>query len=125
MSTIRAVLPEEREKLIGRSVPNRDGVALVTGKAKYTGDIVLPRMVYGKLVHSPVAHARIVRLDATDALAMDGVLDVITLDDAAGLPLVSTGPLLDMPLLAHGKVRYAGEPVAAVIAISETIAEQA
>jgi aerobic carbon-monoxide dehydrogenase large subunit len=111
--------------LIGRSVPNRDGVALVTGKAKYTCDLALPRMAVGALVHSTVAHGQIIEVDAADALAIDGVLTVITPGDVADLPRVSTGPILDMPLLAQGKVRYVGEPVAAVIAASADIAERA
>lgn len=123
--TLASSLPPNHSRLIGSSVPNRDGVALVTGKAKYTCDLAMPNMLIGKLVHSPVAHARIGLIDTAEALAMDGVVTVITPADVAGLPLVSTGPILDMPLLAQGKVRYAGEPVAAVIATSEEIAERA
>src|SRR5215831_11520796 len=111
--------------LIGTSVPNRDGVALVTGKAKYTCDLVLPDMAIGKIVHSSCAHGRIVSVDASQALALEGVLAVITPEDVAHLPRVSTGPVVDMPLLAQGKVRYAGEAVAAVIAENEEIAELA
>jgi aerobic carbon-monoxide dehydrogenase large subunit len=112
-------------QLIGRSVPNVDGVALVTGQARYTVDLSLPGMAHGRIVRSPLAHARIAGVDASAALAMPGVLDVIVPADVAALPLVSTGPVLDMPLLAQGKVRYAGEPVAAVVAESEELAEQA
>jgi carbon-monoxide dehydrogenase large subunit len=112
-------------RLLGRSIPNVDGVALVTGQAKYTVDLAPPMLAHGRIVRSPLAHAAIVSVDASEALALDGVLDVIVPDDVAGLPLVSTGPIADMPLLARHKVRYAGEPVAAVIAESEEIAEQA
>jgi aerobic carbon-monoxide dehydrogenase large subunit len=118
-------MPNGSNGLIGTSVPNRDGVALVTGKAKYTCDLVLPDMAIGKLVHSSCAHGRIVNVDASQALALDGVLAVITPNDVAHLPRVSTGPVVDMPLLAQGKVRYAGEAVAAVIAETEEIAELA
>ena len=111
--------------LLGRSIPNVDGVALVTGQARYTGDLRPPLLAHGRIVRSPYAHARIRSVDASAALALEGVLDVIVPDDVAHLPLVSTGPIADMPLLARGKVRYAGEPVAAVIASSEEIAEQA
>ena len=116
----RVAVLAEPQQLIGRSMPNRDGAALVTGKAKYTCDMVLPDMAIGKLVHSPYAHARIVSVDTSLALALDGVIAVITPDDVAHLPRVSTGPVVDMPLLAQGKVRYAGEPVAAVIAETKT-----
>ncbi|HEY3208415.1 MAG TPA: xanthine dehydrogenase family protein molybdopterin-binding subunit [Actinomycetota bacterium] len=119
------VLPEERGgELIGTSIPNVDGVALVTGRARFTGDLTLPGMAHGRIVRSPQAHARIVRVDPSEALRMDGVLDVIVPDDVAELPRVSTGLILDMPLLAD-KVRYAGEPVAAVIAVSDEAAEGA
>jgi carbon-monoxide dehydrogenase large subunit len=111
--------------LLGRSIPNVDGVALVTGQARYTGDLRPPLLAHGRIVRSPYAHARIRSVDASAALALEGVLDVIVPDDVAHLPLVSTGPIADMPLLARGKVRYTGEPVAAVIASSEEIAEQA
>ncbi len=112
-------------QLLGRSVPNVDGVALVTGQATYTVDLALPGMAHGRLVRSPYAHARVLAVDASAALALPGVLDVIVPADTAALPKVSTGPVLDMPLLAQGKVRYAGEPVAAVIAETEELAEQA
>jgi CO/xanthine dehydrogenase Mo-binding subunit len=111
--------------LLGRSVPNIDGVALVNGQAKFTVDLSPPGMAHGRIVRSPYAHARILDVDASAALALPGVLDVIVPADTAALPHVSTGPILDMPLLAKGKVRYAGEPVAAVIAETEEIAEQA
>lgn len=118
-------MPADGGPLLGRSIPNVDGVALVTGQARYTGDLRPPLLAHGRIVRSPFAHAEILSVDPSAALELDGVLDVIVPDDIAGLPLVTTGPVTDMPLLARGKVRYAGEPVAAVIAESEEIAEQA
>jgi carbon-monoxide dehydrogenase large subunit len=112
-------------RLLGRSVANVDGVALVTGQAAYTVDLTLPGMAHGRIVRSPYAHARILAVDASAALALPGVLDVIVPADIAGLPNVSTGPILDMPLLAKGKTRYAGEPVAAVIAETVELAGEA
>jgi aerobic carbon-monoxide dehydrogenase large subunit len=118
---------DEAQRLIGRALPNEDGRAIVTGDAKYTADIELPRLAYGSIVRSPYAHAVITSVDAEAARAEPGVLDVIVPSDpdVAGLPLVSTGPVTDMPLLARGKVRYSGEPVAAVIATSEEAAAAA
>ena len=110
--------------LIGRSLPNVDGPALVTGKARFTVDINLPGMAHGKIVRSIHAHALIRSVDASRAEALDGVIMVITPDDVAHMPLVSLGPVADMPLLAQRKVRYSGEPVAVVIAESEAIAER-
>lgn len=117
----------EAQRLIGESLPNEDGRAIVTGAAKYTADIELPRLIHGSIVRSPFAHALIRSVDAEAARAEPGVLDVIVPADrdVALLPLVSTGPVLDMPLLARDKVRYSGEPVAAVIATTEEAAAAA
>jgi carbon-monoxide dehydrogenase large subunit len=118
---------DEGQHLIGRALPNEDGRAIVTGDAKYTADIELSGLIYGSIVRSPYAHALIQAVDAEGARAEPGVLDVIVPSDpdVAGLPLVSTGPVLDMPLLARDKVRYSGEPIAAVIATSEEAAAAA
>lgn len=118
---------DEAERLVGRALPNEDGRAIVTGAAKYTADIELPGLLYGCIARSPYAHAQIRSVDAEAACGEPGVLDVILPSDpdVAGLPLVSTGPVLDMPLLARDKVRYSGEPVAAVIATSEEAAAAA
>ena len=111
--------------LIGTSIPNRDGRAIVTGRAKYTVDLQPPRLAIGKIYRSQVGHALITSVDASRAREMEGVLDVIVPDDVAHLPLVSTGPRLEMPLLAQGKVRYVGEPIAVVIGETEEAAEAA
>jgi carbon-monoxide dehydrogenase large subunit len=111
--------------LLGTAVPNEDGPALVTGRAKFTVDLQLPRMLHGRIVRSTHAHARIVSVDLAAARGVAGVVDVIGPDDLSQLPLVSTGPVIDMPLLAQGKVRYSGEPIAAVIATSEDAAAEA
>ena len=66
---------------VGRSIPRRDGAAKVTGRAQYTDDIVLPRMVYGKILRSPYAHAKIKKIDYSKALELDGVLAVATGED--------------------------------------------
>ncbi len=111
--------------LIGTSVLNVDGPAIVTGKAKYTVDLDLPGMVHGKIVRSTQAHARLASVDVSGALAVEGVLLALTPDDVAGMPKVSTGLILDMPLLAVDKVRYVGEPIACVFAETEEIARDA
>src|SRR5689334_9161661 len=87
----------EAHRLIGESLPNEDGQAIVTGAAKYTADIELPRLIHGSIVRSPHAHALIRSVDAEAARAEPGVLDVIVPADrdVARLPLVSTGPVLD------------------------------
>ncbi len=101
---------------LGRSIVRKDGIAKVTGRAQYVNDIALPDLVYAAVVRSPVAHARIARIDRGEAGAVPGVLAVVTADDLAALE-IRFGPFLrDQPALAQGKVRYEGEPVAAVVA---------
>ena len=82
-------------------------------------------MLHGKLVRSPLAHARITSIDVSRASEVEGVALIVMPDDIANLPRVSMGPIEDMPLLASGKVRYAGEPIVAVVAESEEAAERA
>jgi 4-hydroxybenzoyl-CoA reductase alpha subunit len=109
---------------VGRSVPRLDGPAKVKGEALYTGDIVLPRMVYGKIKRSPYAHAIIKNIDYSKALKLPGVLAVITGDEAPNkwgiVPQTA-----NETALAVGKVRFYNEGVAAVAAIDEETAEEA
>src|ERR671937_639120 len=73
-----------RETAIGRSVPRVDGSQKVAGLTRYAGDIRLPGMLHARLVLSPHANARIVRIDSTNAVALPGVVGVFT---AADLPI--------------------------------------
>ena len=110
--------------MIGTSLPKIDSYAKVTGAAKYADDLTLPRMAHGRILRSPHPHARILRLDTARARAHPGVLDVIT---AADLPrrygIMPTTQ--DEYPFALDKVRYVGEPVAAVVAVDEETAEDA
>src|SRR5215471_4646907 len=111
-------------KYIGAPLPKVDAYAKVTGRALYADDIILPRMLYGRLLRSPHPHARIISIDTRSALALPGVLAVITGED---LPqrfgiLPSSQ---DEYALAVGKVRYVGDPVAAVAAIDPDILDEA
>ncbi len=110
-------------KVLGKAVPRVDGPMKVTGTAKYTADVAVPGMVWGKALKSPYAHARIVSIDTSAALAMPGVHAVITGADTAGH--LYGRALRDIPPLAHDVVRYVGERVAAVAADDEDIAERA
>ncbi len=110
--------------LIGKSLPKIDSYAKVTGAAKYADDIKLPRMAFGRILRSPHPHARIIRVDASRARAYPGVLDVIT---GADLP-VKYGIMpttQDEYPFAIDRVRYVGDPVAAVCAVDEETAEAA
>jgi len=108
-------------KYVGHSVPRVDGVDKVTGKAKFVGDIVVPGMLYGKILRSPYPHARIRAIDATEAEALSGVVAVLTATDIDDLNPIYNG----RPIIAMHKVRYVGEPVAAVAALDLATAEEA
>src|ERR1044071_615056 len=108
-------------KYVGRSVPRVDGVDKVTGKAKFVGDITVPGMLYGKILRSPFPHARIRAIDAKEAEALPGVAAVLTASDIADLNPIYNG----RPIIAINKVRYVGEPVAAVAASDPATAEEA
>ena len=110
---------------VNHSVPRGDGVAKVTGSAIYASDIVLEHMAWAKVLRSPFAHARIVSIDASAAKSHPGVIDVLTADGLAGLSPYYGHAVKDHPLLAIGKVRFVGEPVAAVIAEDELSAQEA
>jgi 4-hydroxybenzoyl-CoA reductase subunit alpha len=110
--------------IIGRRTAMVDAAEKTTGAGKYTDDLSVPGMLIGKILHSPYPHARIRRIDATKALALEGVAAVVTGRDAP----VTYGILPighDEHALAVDKVRYVGDNVACVAAESEAIAEQA
>ena len=110
--------------LIGKSLPKIDSYAKVTGAAKYADDIKLPRMAFGRILRSPHPHARIVRIDTSRARAFPGVLDVLTGDD---LPIkygIMPTTQDEYPF-AVDRVRYVGDPVAAVCAVDEETADAA
>jgi 4-hydroxybenzoyl-CoA reductase subunit alpha len=115
-------------KVLNTPVHNIDGIAKVTGRAGYTFDVQVPGMLYGKILRSPHPHAKIVNVDARAALELKGVKAVVTGKDTLG---VKQGiwrryqELCDEQILPLEKVRYIGEPVAAVAAVSDEIAEEA
>jgi CO/xanthine dehydrogenase Mo-binding subunit len=108
-------------KYVGRSVPRVDGVEKVTGKAKFLADLVVPGMLHGKILRSPYPHARILSIDASKAEAVPGVAAVLTAVDIGDLNPIYNG----RPIIAMEKVRYAGEPVAAVAATDLATADEA
>jgi CO/xanthine dehydrogenase Mo-binding subunit len=110
--------------VVGRPEARLDGVEKVTGKALYTVDVQLPGMAHGKILRSPYAHARIKRVDGRQAESLPGVYAVITGDDQRGLGMFGAA-YKDQTIVAIDKVRYVGDPVAAVAAVNETTAEEA
>jgi len=116
------------DTLIGKSVPRPDARTKVTGEAQYTDDLHLPGMLHGAMLRSPVAHAKIVKIDASRARALQGVKCVITGQD---VPAVRYGnwrlvpELQDETVLAVDKVRFIGDEVAAVAAVDKDVAHAA
>ena len=120
-------MPEETRRdlrVVGQPLPKVDAAAKVTGQTLFADDIELPRMAYAKLLRSPHPHARIRRLDVSKAAALPGVLATLV---GAELPI----PFGILPVsqdehaLALDKVRFVGDPVAAVAAVDEETAEAA
>ena len=110
--------------ILGRRLPKVNSWAHLTGQAKYADDIVLPRMLYGRLLRSTQAHARLKRVDVSRALAHPGVVAIVTgadMPEKMGI-MPSTQ---DETALAVDKVRYVGEPIAAVAALDEDTAFEA
>jgi CO/xanthine dehydrogenase Mo-binding subunit len=112
---------------IGRSVPRVEGRAKVTGTAEYIHNMRVPGMLHAKIFRSAMPHGRIRFIDTSQAAAMPGVYAVYTGEDICSvIPNPYYGPAFhDQPILALGKVRYAGEPVAAVLAVDPHTAETA
>lgn len=112
-----------QHRTIGKPVPFKGGRGKVTGRARYLDDLELPGMLQAKILRSPHAHARIIKIDVSEARALPGVKAVLTSTDC---PDIRFGlDVADTFILARDKVRYAGEEVAAVAAENARIAEEA
>jgi len=111
--------------LIGKRIPRIDTLEKVTGDAKYSADLKLPRMLVGKIKRSPLAHARILNIDTSRAERLKGVKAVVTGKDTAGVKWGVFRYTQDMELLPRDKVRYFGEEIAAVAAVDEDTAMEA
>ncbi|HEY3150651.1 MAG TPA: xanthine dehydrogenase subunit D, partial [Candidatus Binatia bacterium] len=113
---------------VGQSVPMLDAEERVTGRISYALNVELPGMLIGKILRSPVPHARIVHVDGTQAERLAGVGAVLTRRDFGS----QTGYrgkygriFRDQSVVAFDKVRFVGDPVAAVAAVNEDVAEEA
>ena len=110
--------------VVGKPLTKPDAYAKVSGQTKFADDLSLPRMLYGRILRSPYPHARILRVDPSRAQTLPGVLAVLTGDDLPvkfGILPVSQ----DEEALARDKVRYVGDPIAAVAATDEWVADEA
>ncbi len=118
----------QQYSVVGKSIHRVDGSLKATGEAKFTVDIALPGMLYGKILRSPYPHAKILSIDTSKAEALPGVKAVITGKDSGEVRF----SFIDTPRypadqcpLAIDKVRFIGEEVAAVAAVSEDTAQEA
>ncbi len=105
--------------VVGKRLPKIDAPDKATGRALYTDDIVLPNMLYGKLLLSPVPHARIKSIDTSKAKALKGVKAVLTGKDVPDITWGTSPARYDEYILAKDKVRFVGDVVAAVAAVDE------
>jgi CO/xanthine dehydrogenase Mo-binding subunit len=119
--TTRTVPPSP----IGESVPRRDGIAKVTGSGRFTVDLGMPGLAHARVLRSPYPHARILSIDADAARSHPGVIAVVTAEDLPDVHLVYGHSVADHPLIATGKVRFAGEPVVGVVAEDAVTADEA
>jgi len=111
-------------QIVGKPLRRVDGLAKVLGAAKYAGDIGLPGTLYAKVLRSPHPHARIIHINAQKAKLLPGVQAVLTVKDIPGSNRYGT-IVKDQPILAEDVVRFVGEPVALVAAVSEKVAVEA
>ncbi len=115
----------DKYKTVGKSLPRVDAADKVTGRAKYTADFTSPNMLHGKILTSPIAHARIKSIDTSKAEALEGVKLVLTAEDVPDITYGVNPPRYDEHILAREKVRHVGDEVAAVIAVDEETATRA
>jgi CO/xanthine dehydrogenase Mo-binding subunit len=121
---------QEKYRVVGQSLPRQESVLKVTGAAEYTNDIHLPGMVFGKILRSPHAHARVIAIDTAAAEALAGVLGVLTFRDVPGTLYNCSGtppsPMVikDEKILT-GEPKHEGDRIAAVVAVSEDVCNEA
>ena len=113
-------------KVIGKKVERVDGFERLIGQAKYAADIYLPGMLYAKILRSPYPHAKILKIDASNAKALPGVRAILTSSDVPDFAIQkrATPPTAVMPVLAS-VARYVGDEILAVAAVDEETAEEA
>ncbi len=115
--------PNAELRFIGKPTVRYDGPAKATGKARYTADVLLPGMLYARMVDASVAHARILSIDTSEAEKLPGVRAVHVIEHTYGLAELRD-PKQEAPS-RYPVIRYAGQPIAAVAAVSPQIANDA
>jgi CO/xanthine dehydrogenase Mo-binding subunit len=110
---------------LGHNFPRVDGPAKLRGWAQFTADVEMPGMVYAKVLRSTYPHARLLRVDASKAEKLRGVIAVLTGEDLKGMNAYFGPVVKDQPVVAIDRVRYVGDIIAAVAAEEKDIAEEA
>ncbi|HEX7007962.1 MAG TPA: 4-hydroxybenzoyl-CoA reductase subunit alpha, partial [Alphaproteobacteria bacterium] len=110
-------------KSIGAYLPMVDGPEKVQGKAKYTADFIDPNALVGRIYRSPYAHAELLEVDVSEAAKVPGVKAIVTGDDCDKTFGVLPIAYSEYPL-ARGRVRYKGDPIAAVAAVDDATAKR-
>jgi aerobic carbon-monoxide dehydrogenase large subunit len=116
---------------VGAPIKRREDFRFITGRGTFVDDIKLPNMLHAAILRSPRAHARILSIDLSKSLRLSGVVKIFTFEDLGELAVPVPIRMYQLPglerylqpLLAHGKVRYVGEPVALAVAESRYLAE--
>ncbi len=116
---------EKELVVVGNRIPMLDATAKVKGSAQFTDDLILPGMLYGKILRSPLPHARILHIDTSRAERLPGLKGVMTGQDIPDRTYGIVPRAKDEYALAKDKVRYIGDEVAAVCAIDPEISEEA
>lgn len=119
--------PNSSPRWVGRAVERVEDPQLVTGRTEFIDNVVLPGMLHAAILRSPLAHARIGSIDTSQAEKLPGVIAVVTGEDAKrwSHPAPTAPAEWGTHCLATDKVRYVGEPVAAVAAVNRYVAEDA
>ena len=112
-------------KILNTRVPRVDAVDKATGKAVYTDDLKRPGMLRCAILHSPLAHGKILKIDTSKAMALPGVKAIITGKEAGTVKYGVSPARYDENVLCLDKVRYVGDEIAAVAAIDQDTALEA
>ncbi|MBU8933501.1 MAG: molybdopterin-dependent oxidoreductase [candidate division Zixibacteria bacterium] len=112
-------------RILNTRSPRVDAADKATGRALYTDDLKRPDMLFAAILHSPVAHARIVNIDTSRAEKLPGVKAVVTHREAGTIPYGVSPARHDETIFCHDKVRYVGDEIAAVAAIDQDTALEA
>ena len=111
--------------VLNTRLPRVDARAKATGDARYADDLSMSNMLYGAVLHSPLAHAKILNIDTSEAKKLPGVKDIITAKEAGSIKFGVSPARYDETMFCVDKVRYVGDEVAAVAAVDYETAQKA